>query len=115
MLPFSGQFPPNCQRTSLSTSLKLFVTNLLYGSSERVQDDPKEQTSLSIAQLIYFQTRRYSSVVTTGTKHQKEREPPLVLYNLGVSVSYDRVLQVNHELAQAVVFEGCKSSSLVDP
>ncbi len=46
MLPFSGQFPPDCQRTSLPTSLKFLVTNLLYGSSERVQDDPKEQTSL---------------------------------------------------------------------
>ncbi len=60
-------------------------------------------------------------MVTAGTKHQKEREPPLplylglkvhtmtrskklvgVLYNLGVSVSYDRVLQVNDALAQAV-------------
>ena len=57
-LPFNGQFQPDCQRMSLPTNLKLFVTNLLYGPSERVQDDAKEQASLSIAQLVHFQTRR---------------------------------------------------------
>ena len=68
-------------------TLKPFVTNLLYGPSERVQDDAKEQASLSIAQLIHFRTRLQFSVLTAGTQHHKEREPPRPLY-LGLEGSH---------------------------
>ena len=106
------------------------MSNLLNGPTESVCSESKEQASLSIAQLIYFKTRRkHSSAVTTGTRQHKEREPPLplylclkvhtltrskdlvtVMYNLGISGSYDRVLQVNDELAVAIceLFEGQK-------
>ena len=87
---------------------------LLNGSNE------KTQASLTIAQLISFNTKvKNSSVVRS--RHSKDREPPIplfvglhihmqtrskkivnTLYGMGMSVSYDRVLEIENSLATAV-------------
>lgn len=122
-LPFTGQFPPDCQVTALPTMLKLFVSMLLHGQNVKSQQSElEEQASLTISQLIYFRTKCKSSVACTSKAWQsKEREPPLPLYiglklhtltrskdlvnnfsKLGVSVSYDRVMEIKGALVSAV-------------
>lgn len=124
---FTGSFPPNCQGNSIPTTLKLFLSLLLNGSNAK-----NLESSLTLAQLIYFNTKvRGSSVVKS--RHSKDREPPIplfvglhvhtqtrtkktvnTLYRMGMSVSYDRVLEIENSLATAV----CKrfeKESLVCP
>lgn len=81
------------------------------------------QTTLSISQLILFNStkRRRSSETNTALYHSSEREPPLPvyvglmtdaetrkrtivdeLYNLGLSISYDRVLEISTEMGNKV-------------
>ena len=121
-LPFTGQFPPDCQGTALPTTLKLFVSMLLQGPNvESRHSKLEEQASLTISQLIYFKTKYKPSVATCKTWQSKEREPPLPLYlglklhtltrskdlvnsfcKLGITVSYDRVMEIKGALASAV-------------
>ena len=82
------------------------------------------QTSLSISQLMLFNaTKRRRDNGTTGASyyHSRDREPPLPiylglmthaetrkrtlvdkLYNLGLSISYDRVLELSTDMGNSV-------------
>lgn len=81
------------------------------------------QTTLSISQLILFNStkRRRSRETCTSHYHSTDREPPLPvylglmmhaetrkctlvneLYNLGLSISYDRVLEVSTEMGNNI-------------
>ena len=85
-----------------------------------LQSELEDQASLTISQLIYFKTKHKPSVATNKIWQSKEREPPLPLYiglklhastrskdlvnyfcKLGVSVSYDRVIEIKNALASA--------------
>ena len=87
-------------------------------------DMTEAQTSLSISQLILFNaTKRRRDSGTTGASyyHSRDREPPLPinlglmthaetrkrtlfdkLYNLGLSISYDRVLELSTDMGNSV-------------
>ena len=80
------------------------------------------QTTLSMSQLVFFNAsirRRVSG--TTNTYHSRDREPPLPiylglmthaetrkptlvekLYHLGLSISYDRVLELSTDMGNRV-------------
>ena len=81
------------------------------------------QTTLSISQLIVFNStkRRRSSEKSPSLYHSAEREPPLAvylgmmthaetrkkalvddLYHLGLSISYDRVLEISTQMGNNV-------------
>ena len=91
---FSGSFPPNCQQDSVPTNLTYLVSMLLNGSGIKDQDSK------------------------TTSQHSKKFEPPLPLYiglkvhtqtrskkliselyQLGLSVSYDRILELEKQIA----------------
>ena len=87
-------------------------------------DITEAQTTLSISQLIIFNaTKRRRDSGTTGASiyHSRDREPPLPiyldlmthaetrkrarvdkLYNLGLSISYDRVLELSTDMGNSV-------------
>ena len=115
---FSGSFFPDCQQDSVPTNLKYLVSMLLNGSSIKDQDSAESQSSLSISQAILFNCRKKS--VKTSSRHSKIFEPPLPLYiglkvhtqtrskkliselyQLGLSVSYDRILELEKQIASS--------------
>ena len=94
-----------------------------------------QQACLSVAQLLVFNTykRRRKLVSQNFTKHSKKREPPLPvhigllihsqtrqsnlvsdLYNLGLSISYERVLEIENLTANAIC-EQFKADRVVCP
>ena len=104
-------------------TLKLLVTMLLRGADIMDQDSADSQACLSIAQTIVFNCKKNikKSSSTVKSRHSVEYEPPLPLYiglsvhtqtrskklimelhALGLSISYDRILQLENQLATAV-------------
>ena len=128
---FTGSFSHDCQTSAVPNTLKIFFSLLLNGSSTRSKHSHDTQASLTIAQLVYFNTKFNTSSVSL--RHSKAREPPLpvfvglhthtlvrsrkmvdTLYKLGISISYDRVLQIENSLATAVC-DRFKKDNLVCP
>ena len=118
---FNGSFPPNCQAEAIPHSLATLVTMLLYGPNITEQAVARQsQAFLSISQLLLFNSRKHQKNIQM-TRHNKSREPPLPIYigilihnktrkrelvekmfELGLSVSYDRVLEISTEAGTAI-------------
>ena len=128
---FAGSFPSNCQEKSIPVHLKTLVSMLLNGTDVRDQISEDSQATLTIAQLIVFNLMTHKS--PSKVRHSLDREPPLPLYlgmkihteirskslikqlyNLGLSVSYDRILQVESQLATRVC-QNFKNKGVVVP
>ena len=124
---FSGNFPPKCQESSVPTILHTFMSMLLNGPHVQDQQDQDSQASLTLSQLVCFNSKFRGRRSTKNTHHFKDRETPLPLYiglsihtqtrsktilnhlhKLGISVSYKRVIEVENSLASALCtrFEG---------
>ena len=121
---FNGYFESNCQIESVPTALLSLVNMILYGPSIQTQASSyaKFQAGLSIAQLLQYNSfvrRREGDV--KQERHNKTRETPLPIYTglvvhaktrsrdlveklheLGLSISYDRVLAISTELGNSV-------------
>ena len=129
---FNGSFPSDCQQNSIPTNLKYLVSMLLNGPDINDQESVESQCSLTIAQTIYFNCKRKTSIAS-NPRHSAVFEPPLplyigmqihtqtrskklitVLYQLGLSVSYDRILQLENQLATSVC-ERTKEIGIVCP
>ena len=119
---FNATFNNSCQQGSVAESLKTLIGMILGGPDikTRSSDMTEAQTSLSISQLMLFNaTKRRRDSGTTGASyyHSRDREPPLPinlglmthaetrkrtlvdkLYNLGLSISYDRVLELSTDM-----------------
>ncbi len=117
---FDGKFPSGCQEGSVPSTLKTLVSMLLNGADLKDQDSKDSQASMTVSQAIIFNFKKGASS-STKSRHPLGREPPLPLYigmkihtetrskklitqlhDLGLSVSYDRVLQLESQLATAV-------------
>ena len=118
---FSGEFELQCQERSVPQSLLSLIGMITAGPNinTKSSDDIENQAALSISQLI-----RYNSTIrrrrSTGVIfHSKDREPPLPVYlglllharkkglvdklcDLGLSISYNRVLQISTEMGNNV-------------
>ena len=122
-LSFSGSFAPHCQEDSVPVSLLALVSMVLYGPNITSQSSRREmpQPALSLAQLLMFNSVNRRKADTTITRHNRDRETPVPLYvgvmthtktrksslvdklfELGLSVSYDRVLEVSTEIGNKV-------------
>lgn len=116
---FDGNFPSGCQEQSVPTVLKTLVCMILNGADVSDQDAIYSQANLTICQTIVFNCKKHVSA-SMKSRHSLERETPLPLYigmkihtdtrsketvkqlhQLGLSVSYDRVLQIESQLATA--------------
>ena len=130
---FNGSFPPGCQQESVPTNLKYLVSMLLNGPNLRDQDSTDSQTCLTISQTIVFNCKKRGSTVANKSRHSLDYEPPLPLYigmnvhtqtrskklitqlcQMGLNVSYDRILQLENQLATSVC-EITKEIGLVCP
>ena len=114
---FDGNFPYDCQKDSVPYSLKLLISMILYGPSVDCIDT---QSCPTISQLILFNFKKKQRMAETmtSTRPSLDREPPLPIYiglnihslvrskklieqlsNLGISITYDRVLQLEENRA----------------
>ena len=123
---FNGTFNNSCQQESVPESLKTLIGMILGGPDIKTQssDMTEAQASLSIAQLMLFNgTKRRRDSGTTGASyyHSRNCEPPLPIYlglmthaetrkrtlidkfyNLGLSISHDRVLELSTDMGNSV-------------
>ena len=114
---FSGTFLQECQETSVPASLKTLVSMILNRVNLKEQQHIESQPCLTISQTTLFNSKKRS---TSFECHTRAREPPLPiyigfnihsltrcttlitkLYQLGLSVSYDRVMETQDWLATA--------------
>ena len=116
---FQGSFEPDFQSKSIPESLNALVRMILEGSSIKNQASGRgsSQAALTIAQLIKFNCVKSRRQNSSFLRHQNSMETPLPLYigamihtrtrkkglvdrlfDLGISVSYDRVLNVSADL-----------------
>ena len=117
---FSGAFPQGCEEHSVPTSLKSLVSMLLYGPNIKAQTVKNSRACLTICQLVLFNFKEKLSG-TKHLRHDKIREPPLPLYigldvhshtrgkklvnelcELGISVNYKRVLEIEDWFTSAL-------------
>jgi hypothetical protein len=126
---FNGTFPTGCQETSVPASLKSFISMTLNGLNLKDQGHTESQPCLTICQSIFYNSKKRASSYLQ-VKHSAKREPPLPiyiglnihsmirsktlinkLYQLGLSVSYDRIMEIEDLLARSVTEryaeEGC--------
>ena len=109
---FDGRFPSGCQQGSAPSTLKTLVSMVLNGPDLKDQFSIDSQANITISQAILFNFKKRASF-TAKSRHSMDRESPLPLYigmkihtetrskklitelhDLGLSISYDRVLQL---------------------
>ena len=126
---FQGTFEKNCQEESVQSSLISLVKMILYWPN--IQDQLKSNTfqvALTIAQLLQFNffSQRREENASSG-RHNRDRETSVPLYvglsahaltrkrelvdsfyELGISISYDRVLSISTDIGNEACrrFEG---------
>ena len=126
---FKGTFDTDCQENAIPQSLKALINFILRGPGTQRNTAIKKsvevnetQASRSISQLIIYNTTiRQAKTPQNATRHKRERETPLPIYvalkihgltrgrglidalfNLGLCISYDRVLSISTDIANAV-------------
>lgn len=111
---FNGSFPPGCQQESVPVNLKYLVSMFLNGPNIKDQHSTESQACLTLSQMILFNCKKRGST-KSKSRHSLDLEPPLPLYiginvhtqtrsktlvtqlfQFGLSVSYDRILQIDH-------------------
>ena len=118
---FQGSFEPGCQEKSVPTSLVALVGMILNAPCvEPSQNSSAWTPTLTISQLLMFNScarRRNVNETADSIRRSSNREPPLpvylgallhtktrkrelvdILYHLGLSVSYNRVLDISTSL-----------------
>ena len=125
-MEFNGSFHTKCQEQSLPTSLLSLVAMVLNGPNIKTQSSfsSVSQPALSISQLLLYNScKRYKENAKDMVRHSQQREPPLLIYlgimlhtktrkrdlvntlfNLGLCMSYDRVLNISTELGDKICY-----------
>ena len=115
---FTGTYDSQCQASSVPNSLVALVSMILYGPNIKTQSSylSTPQAALTLSQLLKFNSfARCRGRDTSHTlRHKEERETPLpqylgvlihskirkrelvdALFELGLCISYDRVLSIS--------------------
>ena len=135
---FSGSFRTNCQENSVPVSLLALVAVVLNGPNIKAQSSSSAmpQPVLTILQLLMYNSlvQRQENQAKSTTRHSKERETPLPiylgmmvhtktrkrklvdkLYELGLSISYDRVLDISTELDNKICHHYMMETAVCPP
>ena len=117
---FEGGFPISCQKDSVPYSLKLLISMILNGPSLKSEESNiNSQNCLTVSQIILHNAKKkHTTFERKGTRHSLDREPPLPVYiglkihslartkklietchSLGISISYDRVIELEKDMA----------------
>jgi hypothetical protein len=121
---FNGTFDSQCQEASVPNSLVALVSMILYGPNIKTQTSCtlRPQAALTLSQLLVFNTvARCRDENFRTIRHNPERETPLPLYlgvlihtktrkkelvdclfELGLCISYDRVMSISTNLGNAL-------------
>ena len=122
---FSGSFGTKCQEESVPVSLLALVAMVINGPNIEAQSSSSAmpQPVLTISQLLMYNSlvRRRKNQATSTIRHNQERETPLPIYlgvmvhtkthkrelvdtlhELGLSVSYDHVMDISTELGNKI-------------
>ena len=123
-----GSFATNCQEKSVPPSLKAIVSMILGGpqmNNKSVDNVSTTVASLAISQLISFNSvkNRKSASEESAMRHNRKRENPVPLYiglkihaetrsralidtlfQVGLSISYDRVMSMSTDAANSVCY-----------
>ena len=122
---FNGSFKMKCQEKSLPASLLALVAMVLNGPNIQTQSSSSaiSQPVLTISQVLMYNSlvRPRKNHAASTIRHNQERETPLpiyldmlihtktrkrelveLLYELGLSVSYNRVLDISTELGNKI-------------
>ena len=119
---FKGAFNSDCQETFATGSLTELMTIILRGHSSKPTNPYLAQAILTVSQLIEFNSRVRTRGNSTSNYHNSQREPPLAVYlgllvhsrtrsrklidklnEIGLSVHYDRVLQLSTNMGNSVI------------
>ncbi|MES9881624.1 MAG: hypothetical protein ABW185_12160, partial [Sedimenticola sp.] len=132
---FTGSFEGKCQQQSVPASLTTLVNMILGGPDIKTQSSNvcEAQAALTLAQLLHFNSTIRRRDGSSASYHTKSRETPLPiytgllvhaetrkrglidkLYDLGLSISYDRVLEISTDMGNRVC-EQFERESLVCP
>ena len=124
---FTGTFKKDCQQMSVSKALLALVQMILEGpnimhQSETYKEEKQGRGNIAlvISQLLIFNSITHNSTATR-VHHNIDRETPLPIYlglmvhtatrkrnivdklhNLGLPISYDRLLQISTDMANTV-------------
>ena len=120
---FRGSFDAKCQEKSVPVSLLALVSMVLYGTNITTQTSSASmpQPALTLSQMLMYNCLLHQSKTATPTRHSQDRETPLptylgipvhtktrkralvdTLFNLGLCISYDRVLDISTELGNKI-------------
>ena len=123
---FNGSFNNECQRNAVPNVLITLIRMILEGTSIACADQPSSRSGRSNiayikSQLIAFNSVKFSSGSSNVVRHSEGKKTPLPIYlglmihamtrkrdiidklhRLGLSISYDHVLQLSTDLANAV-------------
>ena len=130
---FDGNFPLLCQENSIPSSLKSLISLIHNGPNLKDQEKEESHACISVAQLMVFNMQKSTSTAGTKERHTLDREPALPiyiglnihqqtrckklimqLYCMGISISYDRILDLEDKIA-ASVCEQCDEDGVVSP
>ena len=120
---FNGSFSQECQQESVPQSLMALIGMVMAGPNivQQSSNATDTQAMLSVSQLVRHNIIIRRRVGSTSHYHSIDREPPLPiylgllihartrkrglidkLYDLGLSVSYDRVLSISKDMGNEV-------------
>ncbi|CAC5367122.1 unnamed protein product [Mytilus coruscus] len=120
---FTGTFNDSCQQESVPQTLVSLVRMILGGPNIETQSSNivESQTTLTISQLLQFNCAVRRRKDAAATYHTLERKPLLPiylgmvihpetrkrdlvdkLYNLGLSISYDRVMNISTAMGNSI-------------
>lgn len=122
--PFTG-FPEGCQEESVPPLLLALVSMILEGPSIKDQTEDNNPAAITAAQILKFNSvkhkRTRGTTSSTCVRHSVAQETPLPTYigmmlhahtrkkelvdrlsHLGLSISYDRVLQLSAQMGNRV-------------
>ena len=116
--PFNGCFDAECQESYVPLSLKALVTMTLRGANvENVKNPFFNQPTLTISQLMIFNSTIRTCKTSSQAFHTTMREPPVAVFlgqllhsqtrkldlvcklsHLGLSISPDRLLDISTKM-----------------
>lgn len=132
---FTGTFDQECQLKSVPHSLLALVSMIHHGPSIKSQGaDGFSQATLSVAQMLQYNSFVRQRPETTSAHHNKARETPLPIYigltihawtrkrdlvdtmfDLGMSISYDRVLEISTSMGNRVCDQYHRDGAVCPP
>ena len=122
--PFNG-FPVTCQEESVPSQLFALVSMVMEGPSNQDQMADSTPAALAIAQMLKFNSKKYNrmhgTIASVTVRHTAAQETPVPTYtemmlhahtrkrelvgklsHLGMSISYDCVLQLSAQIGNSV-------------